>query len=125
MALAGNALRLSRLGRVAVNLSKRSLCVSANCCAGKQKVIHTGQEWTEDDLRSQRFQDVNQKEVNTKWAIDLIAQVPPIMCDKRVVACDGGSNPALGHPRVYINLDTYEPVACIYCGLRYQLKKHD
>ena len=65
-----------------------------------------------------------QKETNTSWAIDLIKKVPPILCDKRVVSCDGGPNPACGHPKIYINLDGHEPVSCIYCGLRYQLKAH-
>ena len=86
------------------------------------QVTHTGQSFKEDDIRSQRFQDVNAKEVNSNWAIDMIAKQPVIMVNKRIVACDGGPNPALGHPRVYINLDTHEPVCCIYCGLRYQFK---
>ena len=64
------------------------------------------------------------KETNTEWAIDRIAKVPPILVNKSVVGCDGGANPALGHPKVYINVDSHEPVACIYCGLRYQLKGH-
>ena len=86
------------------------------------KVTHTGQTWEEGDSRGIRFED-GQKEVNSQWAIDLIAKVPPTIVEgKRVVACDGGSNPALGHPRVYINLDNHDPVSCIYCGLRYQLK---
>ena len=63
------------------------------------------------------------KQTNTKWAIDLIAEVPPKIVKTRVVACTGGSNPALGHPKIYINLDGYEPVSCPYCGLRYQLSK--
>ena len=88
------------------------------------QVTHTGQSWDDNDLRGLRFMDKT-KETNTKWAIDLIAAVPPIMVDKRVVACEGGPNPALGHPKIYINLDSHEPVACIYCGLRYQLKKHE
>ncbi len=67
-----------------------------------------------------RFTHV-EKEVNQRWAIDLIAKVPPIECSQRVVHCDGGGG-ALGHPRVYINLDSNEPVACIYCGLRYVYK---
>ena len=67
------------------------------------------------------LKDVNAKEVNTNWAIKLINKIPVIMVNKRVVACTGGDNPALGHPKVYINLDNYEPVCCIYCGLRYQL----
>ena len=37
----------------------------------------------------------------------------------RQVACDGGGG-ALGHPKVYINLDKEGPQSCIYCGLRYQ-----
>ena len=61
------------------------------------------------------------KQVNQKWAIDLIAEEPIIMVKTRVVVCEGDKNPALGHPRVYINLDSHEPVCCIYCGLRYQL----
>ena len=64
------------------------------------------------------------KETNTKWAIDLIANVPPIIVEKNVVACDGGANPALGHPKVFINLDSHDPVGCIYCGQRFQLKGH-
>ncbi len=32
---------------------------------------------------------------------------------------------ALGHPRVFINLDRGGPVPCLYCGLRYEQKHHD
>ena len=32
------------------------------------------------------------------------------MVSHRIVACEGDPNPALGHPKVYINLDTHEPV---------------
>ena len=39
--------------------------------------IHTGQSWTKDDLRSARFMH-RPKEVNKKFAIDLIKDVPPI-----------------------------------------------
>ena len=90
------------------------------------EVTHTGQTWAEDDLRQLRFMDREgrTKQTNTRWAIDLIAQVPPIMVDTRIVGCEGDPNPALGHPKVYINLDTHDPVTCIYCGLRYQLREH-
>ena len=40
------------------------------------------------------------------------------------VACDGGGG-ALGHPKVYINLDQPGPHACIYCGLRYEFIRDD
>lgn len=43
------------------------------------------------------------KQVNKRFAIDLIAAQPPIGSTKRVVACDGGGGP-LGHPKVFINL---------------------
>jgi len=47
------------------------------------------------------------------------------MVDKWVasskVACDGGGG-ALGHPKVYINLDDGKPKGCIYCGLRFVYK---
>ena len=84
------------------------------------KVTHTGQTWSVDDPRAARYVDYP-KQVNDRWAIDLIADVPPKVVKKRIVACEGDENPALGHPKVFINLDTHEPVACIYCGLRYQL----
>merc|ERR1712156_64700 len=84
------------------------------------QMTHTGQTWSEDDKRNLRFMD-RMKQTNTRWAMDLIAEVPIIKVKTRIVACTGGDNPALGHPKVYINLDTHEPVCCIYCGLRYQL----
>ena len=84
--------------------------------------IHTGQQWDENDVRSARFMGKEGKQTNTRWAMDLIKEVPVIKVKSRVVGCEGDSNPALGHPKVYINLDTHEPVGCIYCGLRYQLE---
>ena len=46
-------------------------------------------------------------------------------CTTNVTSCDGGGG-ALGHPRVYINLDEGVPVSCIYCALRYVYKEgHD
>ena len=87
------------------------------------QMTHTGQTWSEDDKRNLRFMD-RTKQTNTRWAIDLIAEVPPKIVEKRIVACEGDPNPALGHPKVYINLDTHDPVSCIYCGHLYQLKEH-
>lgn len=129
--------RLAALGtRGAAPL--RPLATSAPALA--DAVTHTGQQWEENvsegvprwgqsthlcapqDLRSVRF-DVTgvTKEVNPQWAVDLIAEVPVKMVSTRVVACDGGGTASTGHPRVFINLDHGKPVACIYCGLRFQL----
>jgi NADH dehydrogenase (ubiquinone) Fe-S protein 6 len=51
--------------------------------------------------------------------MSLIAKVPPIMVHGMTAVCDGGDG-ALGHPRVFINLEKPEPQPCGYCGLRYQ-----
>ncbi|KAJ1893062.1 hypothetical protein LPJ66_005981 [Kickxella alabastrina] len=56
-------------------------------------------------------------------AIELIAEEPVRMVDQRLACCDGGGG-ALGHPRVWINLDEGNPESCGYCGLRFQMKPH-
>ncbi|MDX2104222.1 MAG: zinc-finger domain-containing protein [Alphaproteobacteria bacterium] len=43
-----------------------------------------------------------------------------ITVDHVVVACDGAGG-ALGHPRVYLNIEKDGFVDCPYCGRRYQL----
>uniref|UniRef100_A0A0K0F915 Zf-CHCC domain-containing protein n=1 Tax=Strongyloides venezuelensis TaxID=75913 RepID=A0A0K0F915_STRVS len=81
---------------------------------------HTGQAWDQSDYRLQRFHTA-QKMVNPNIAMDLIAQVPSIECEDNVVSCDGG-HPALGHPKVFINLDKPGNHACGYCGQRFYNK---
>ena len=39
-----------------------------------------------------------------------ISRVPPIIVNKKVVTCVGDENPALGHPKIFINVEGYEPV---------------
>ncbi|XP_064080538.1 NADH dehydrogenase [ubiquinone] iron-sulfur protein 6, mitochondrial-like [Macrobrachium nipponense] len=81
---------------------------------------HTGQAFDPDDSRNVRFISTP-RQTNERWAINLIKEVPPKGVDARVVACDGGPG-ALGHPRVYINLDQPGNHSCIYCGLRFYKK---
>ncbi|XP_067914791.1 NADH dehydrogenase [ubiquinone] iron-sulfur protein 6, mitochondrial [Heterodontus francisci] len=88
-----------------------------------EKVTHTGQVFEKDDYRQVRFVG-RQKEVNESFAIDLIAEVPVTEVTDRVVSCDGGGG-ALGHPKVYINLDKDTKVGtCGYCGLRFKQTHH-
>jgi len=47
-----------------------------------------------------------------------INDVPPITVSGDRVSCDGGTDPRLGHPRIYLNLHKGNPVSCTYCGLR-------
>ena len=60
------------------------------------------QKFDKDDYRLVRFMN-REKQINKKFAIDLIAAVPPAPRKERVVWCDGGGGPT-GHPKVYINL---------------------
>ncbi|XP_069051036.1 NADH dehydrogenase [ubiquinone] iron-sulfur protein 6, mitochondrial isoform X2 [Lepisosteus oculatus] len=70
-----------------------------------EKVTHTGQ-------------------VNENFAINLVAEEPVKEVESRVVSCDGGGG-ALGHPRVYINLDKDTKVGtCGYCGLQFKQTHH-
>ncbi|XP_061444506.1 NADH dehydrogenase [ubiquinone] iron-sulfur protein 6, mitochondrial isoform X1 [Rhineura floridana] len=88
-----------------------------------EKVTHTGQVYEESDYRQIRFTG-RQKEVNENFAIDLIAEQPVSEVETRVVSCDGGGG-ALGHPKVYINLDKDTKTGtCGYCGLQFKQKHH-
>ncbi|XP_019637811.1 PREDICTED: NADH dehydrogenase [ubiquinone] iron-sulfur protein 6, mitochondrial-like [Branchiostoma belcheri] len=86
-----------------------------------ERVTHTGQVYEENDYRKVRFIDAK-KEVNPHFAIDLVDEEPPIEVASSIACCDGGGG-ALGHPKVYINLDQEGPHPCGYCGLRF-VKKH-
>ncbi|XP_064515539.1 NADH dehydrogenase [ubiquinone] iron-sulfur protein 6, mitochondrial [Pseudopipra pipra] len=86
-------------------------------------VTHTGQVYDEKDYRRIRFVG-RQKEVNKNFAIDLIAEQPVSEVESRVISCDGGGG-ALGHPKVYINLDKDTKTGtCGYCGLQFKQKHH-
>ena len=67
--------------------------------------------------RGPRFEQTDfELQPRPQAAIELIAQQPIRMETRRVVSCDGGGG-ALGHPRVYINLDKAgEPNVCGYCN---------
>ena len=55
-----------------------------------------------------------------------MASFPVVEIDGTRAICDGGGG-ALGHPILYIQLDTKnpnEPVVCKYCGTRYIMKGH-
>ena len=42
--------------------------------------------------------------------------------DTPKVACDGGKG-ALGHPRVFLNMEGKGQIDCPYCGRRFVLKQ--
>ncbi|XP_030065677.1 NADH dehydrogenase [ubiquinone] iron-sulfur protein 6, mitochondrial [Microcaecilia unicolor] len=101
--------------------------VRKNSCApvseSGEKVTHTGQVFGRDDYRKVRFV-TRQKEINEQFAISLIAEQPVTEVSSRVISCDGGGG-ALGHPKVYINLDKDTKTGtCGYCGLQFKQKHH-
>ncbi|XP_034710253.1 NADH dehydrogenase [ubiquinone] iron-sulfur protein 6, mitochondrial [Vitis riparia] len=64
------------------------------------------------------------QDTSKKSPMELINEVPPIKVEARIVACEGDTNPALGHPIEFICLDLKEPAVCKYCGLRYVQDHH-
>ena len=47
--------------------------------------------------------------------------VETVFVDSPIVACDGGGG-ALGHPRVYLNMEGKGAIDCPYCGRHYVLE---
>ncbi|XP_029442957.1 NADH dehydrogenase [ubiquinone] iron-sulfur protein 6, mitochondrial [Rhinatrema bivittatum] len=120
---------------IALSLSPRTRCqwscleaaVRKYSCASatesEERVTHTGQVFAGKDYRKVRFV-ARQKEVNEQFAINLIAEQPVTEISSRVISCDGGGG-ALGHPKVYINLDKDSKTGtCGYCGLQFKQKHH-
>uniref|UniRef100_A0A2C9VAA5 Zinc finger CHCC-type domain-containing protein n=2 Tax=Manihot esculenta TaxID=3983 RepID=A0A2C9VAA5_MANES len=64
------------------------------------------------------------QDTSKKSPMELINEIPPIKVEGRIVACEGDTNPALGHPIEFICLDLKEPAVCKYCGLRYVQDHH-
>ncbi|XP_028316848.1 NADH dehydrogenase [ubiquinone] iron-sulfur protein 6, mitochondrial [Gouania willdenowi] len=88
-----------------------------------EPIGHTGQVFEDNDPRRARFVG-RRKEVNKNFAIDMVYEEPVSDVAARVVSCDGGGG-ALGHPKVYINLDKDTKVGtCGYCGLQFKQTHH-
>ena len=66
-------------------------------------------------MRNARFMH-RRKEINPRFAIDLIKELPPIEVNTRVVACDGGGG-AKGHPRWEARESLSISTNCISCLL--------
>ncbi|WOK92726.1 hypothetical protein Cni_G01417 [Canna indica] len=64
------------------------------------------------------------QDTSKKSPMELINEVAPIKVEGRIVACEGDSNPALGHPIEFICLDLEAPAICKYCGLSYVQNHH-
>uniref|UniRef100_A0A8B9S6G6 NADH dehydrogenase [ubiquinone] iron-sulfur protein 6, mitochondrial n=1 Tax=Apteryx owenii TaxID=8824 RepID=A0A8B9S6G6_APTOW len=94
-----------------------------NCSLNIKSTMCAVLVYDEEDYRRIRFVG-RQKEVNRNFAIDLIAEQPVSEVESRVISCNGGGG-ALGHPKVYINLDKDTKTGtCGYCGLQFKQKHH-
>ena len=87
-----------------------------------EKVTHTGQQYPLDDQRRVRFQNVTAKLVNEKFAINLVAEDPIVVSDLRVVSSSSAG--PLGHPKIYINIDSDDVHVCNYSGRRFIRSKY-
>ncbi|XP_060076108.1 NADH dehydrogenase [ubiquinone] iron-sulfur protein 6, mitochondrial-like [Ylistrum balloti] len=84
-------------------------------------ITHTGQNWDQEDHRRIRFHGKD-KLVNKTFAQDLVAAEPVVVVNDRQVMSNSGG--ALGHPRVYINLDADKVSVCGYSGRKFIQKKY-
>jgi uncharacterized Zn-finger protein len=55
-------------------------------------------------------------------SLDLKQPTEIIEVEETSVACDGGGG-ALGHPRVFLNMEKHGLIDCPYCGRRFVLKE--
>merc|ERR1711963_1023258 len=106
---------LSSSARIAVR-SLSTTTVKAAEGANVGTATHTGQVYEENDYRRLRFMDKD-KLVNTEWAVNLIADDPVVVVNANHVFSDSGG--ALGHPKVYINLDKPKVGVCGYSGRKF------
>merc|ERR1712168_113287 len=96
-------------------------CLTTSCPLYEQ-ITHTGQKYDEGDWKQVRFVD-GRKLVSKNFAQDLVAEEPIVEVSERVVRCNGADG-ALGHPKVFINLDKPGVHVCGYCGRRFMRKVH-
>lgn len=84
--------------------------------SNREVVWSNSQQPRQDAWHGPRFEQTDfSLQPQPQAAIELIAKQPIRMETRRVVSCDGGGG-ALGHPKVYINLDkSGEPNVCSYC----------
>ncbi|XP_036950059.1 NADH dehydrogenase [ubiquinone] iron-sulfur protein 6, mitochondrial [Acanthopagrus latus] len=126
-AAVGRLLSFSKNAKVLVSPLRLSVVpvhrYSVEVSSTGEPITHTGQVYDASDPRRARFVG-KVKEVNKNFAIKLVAEEPVTDVGARVVSCDGGGG-ALGHPKVYINLDKDTKVGtCGYCGLQFKQKHH-
>ncbi|PWN25281.1 hypothetical protein BDZ90DRAFT_234128 [Jaminaea rosea] len=78
------------------------------------------QQPRDEAWKGPRFEQMNaEMQPMPLSAMAMIAKEPIRLVQGRKAMCDGGKG-ALGHPRVFINLDKAGPKACPWCGLRYE-----
>ena len=78
---------LIRSGVVKSSLKQAPIRTFSTSTIKLDQVTHTGQTFDKADQRNARFAVTGlEKQVNTQWAVDLIAAIPPTVVTKRVVS---------------------------------------
>ena len=83
--------------------------------------------WDNEDYKKMPFEKSREDFLTN--AEELNSRTPVIEVDGDVARCTGVKNPLLGHPAIYIQLNTRKPgtvCLCPYCGLKFikKLKHH-
>ncbi|WVQ62015.1 uncharacterized protein L199_000148 [Kwoniella botswanensis] len=85
----------------------------------------TGQNPKPHAYDNQRFeQTALQFQPNAPSAMGMVSEDPVRLVNGRRATCDGGMG-ALGHPKIFINLDKPGPKVCGYCGTRFEQAHHE
>ncbi|WWD17709.1 hypothetical protein CI109_102150 [Kwoniella shandongensis] len=88
------------------------------------KTWSTGQNPKPNAYDNVRFEQTSWEfQPNSPSAMGMVAEDPVRLVEGRKAVCDGGGG-ALGHPKIFINLDKPGPKACGYCGIRYEQSHH-
>ncbi|PIA19010.1 ubiquinone oxidoreductase 20 kd subunit [Coemansia reversa NRRL 1564] len=123
-----------KLRSVALTSSRRCKSTNVPATAETKKLLQQAPNrsvtWSEsqrprsDVVKDPRFVQADiDGQPRPMAAIELISEEPIREVEGRLACCDGGGG-ALGHPRVWINLDDGKPQDCGYCGLRFKMSPH-
>ena len=93
--------------------------LSGEASINPHSTTHTGQEFELEDPRNARYLGGKLKEINPNFAVKMVAEEPIEVTGKTHTWCSGGHG-ALGHPKVFINLDKGIIKSCGYCGKQFR-----
>jgi NADH dehydrogenase (ubiquinone) Fe-S protein 6 len=100
---------------VTANPTVKPLARTAEQASNRAATWARSQQPKADAFVGPKFEQRNlSKQPNPMAAIELISEEPIHFVTERIAVCNGGGG-ALGHPKIYINLDKAGSHPCGYC----------